>query len=355
MSWQPLWDFYLEQPGFALLLLGNAVFVVGALGLAVAALGLRIRNDATARHWTALEGRWEARTLEVVTDTATPEQLWALVDRRDRLRFLNFLLRFARRLTGTERRRVDELAGPYLDLVLPQLQARSPERRARAIQTLTTLGARKYAAQVVRSLDDPSPLVAMVAARSLARRESPDFAVSILRHLHRFGDWRPSFLASMLASIGSAVAPALRQALADPAFEPKTRAVAADALRELNDYASADVAGAVLDETTDRDLLVATLGLLAHVGRNDQVAAIRRHLADREPIVRSRVMSVLGRIGTAEDAETLVQAFDDPSPWVALRAAEAMYESRNPALARLAESDHPRAPLARQMLTGGGA
>ena len=354
MTGSRLWDFYLEQPGFALLLLGNAIFVIGALALAVAALLLRIRNDRTAQHWMGLEAKWEARTVEVLTEAATPEQLWALVDRRDRLRFLNFLLRFARRLTGTERRRVDELAAPYLDLVLPQLKARSPERRARAIQTLTTLGARKYASQVVRSLDDPSPLVSMVAARSLARRDSPDFAAAILRRLHRFGDWRPSFLASMLASIGPAVAPALRQALADRTFDPKTRCVAADALRELNDYASADVAGAVLDETVDRDLLVATLGLLAQVGRNDQVAAIRRHL-DGGPIVRSRVMSVLGRIGTAEDADTLVQAFDDPSPWVALRAAEAMYESRNPALARLADSDHPRAALARQMLTGGGA
>lgn len=355
MTWNDLWEFYLEQPGYALLLLGNAVFVIGALGLAVAALLLRVRNDRTARHWRALEERWESRTVEVLTEARTPDQLWALVSRRDELRFLNFLLRFARRLTGTERRRVDELAAPYLDRVLPQLRARSPERRARAIQTLTTLGARKYAPQVVRSLDDPSPLVAMVAARSLARRESPDFAAPILRRLHRFGDWRPSFLASMLASIGPAVAPALRQALADPTFDPKTRCVAADALRELNDYASADVAGAVLDQATDRDLLAATLSLLAHVGRNDQVEAIRRHLASPEPIVRSRVMSVLGRIGTEADARTLVEAFDDPSPWVALRAAEAMYESHNPALAALAESDHPRAPLARQMLTGGGA
>lgn len=350
-----LWDFYLEQPGLALLLLGNAVFVLGAFGLAVVALLLRIRNDRTARHWAALETRWETRTVEVLTEATQPEQLWALVDRRDRLRFLNFLLRFARRLTGTERRRVDELAAPYLDLLLPQLRARSPERRARAIQTLTTLGSLKYASQVVRSLDDPSPLVAMVAARSLARRERPDFAAAILRRLHRFGHWRPSFLASMLASIGPAVAPALRQAFADRSFEPKSRGVAADALRELNDYASAEVAGAVLDETTDRELLVATLGLLAQVGRNDQVAAIRRHLAHQEPIVRSRVMSVLGRIGTAEDAETLVAAFDDPSPWVALRAAEALHESRNPALARLAASDHPRSALARQMLAGGGA
>lgn len=349
------WDFYLEQPGLTLLIVGNILFVLGAFLLAVGALLLRIRNDRKAGHWSALERRWEERTLEVLTGAATPEQLWELVERRDRLRFLSFMLRFARRLTGTERRRVDELAAPYLDRILPQLRSRSPERRARAIQTLTTLGASRYAPQVVRSLDDPSPLVAMVAARSLARRERPDFSSAILRRLHRFDTWRPSFLASMLAQIGPAVAPALRNALADGTFDPKTRAVAAEALRELNDYAAADAAAEALRDTTDRDLLISSLGLLAHVGRADQIAAIRPLLGTADPIVKSRVMSVLGRIGGPDDADTLVRAFDDPSPWVALRAAEAMLESNNPALERLAASEHPRAPLARQLLAGGAA
>ena len=82
---------------------------------------------------------------------------------------------------------------------------------------------------------------------------------------------------------------------------------------------------------------------------------MRRHLASAEPIVRARVASVLGRIGAAEDIAKLIAAFDDPSPWVALRAAEALHERRDPALADLAESGHPRAALARQMLRGGSA
>ncbi|MBL8989394.1 MAG: hypothetical protein JNJ80_24170 [Gemmatimonadetes bacterium] len=350
-----LWAFYLESPGLSLLILGNVVFVAGAFGLAAAALLLRIRNDRKAAHWGSLERRWEAKTVEVVTEIDRPEALWALVDKADALRFLNFLLRFARRLTGAERKRVDELAAPYLDRILPQLRARSAERRARAIQTLTTLGSRRYATQVLASLDDPSPLVAMVAARSLARRESPDFAEPILRRLERFQHWRPSFLASMLASIGPAVAPALRAALVDPRYAPRVRSVAADALRELNDYLSADAAAQVLGEATDRDLLIAALGLIAHVGRADQVEVVRHHAEAAEPIVRSRAMSALGRIGSAADADRLIQAFDDPSPWVALRAAEALYEARNPALATIASSDHPRAPLARQILAGGSA
>ncbi len=355
MTWQRLWQFYLDRPELTLVILGDVLFAFGALGLAAAALGLRLRNDAKARRWTALEARWEARTLQVLTDLEPAEHLFALVEKRDRLPFLGFLLRFARRLTGQERKRVDELAAPYLDGILPQLESRVPERRARAIQTLTILGRRRYASQVEQALDDPSPLVAMVAARSLARRESPDFADLILQRLHKFGHWRPSFLASMLASIGPAVAPALRKALASPSYDDQVRAVAADALRELNDYAAADVAVGVLPDTSDRELLVAALGLLGHVGRTEHAPAIRRHVDANEPIVRSRAIAALGHIGAPDDGPRLIRAFDDPSPWVALRAAEAMYDAREPALARLAESDHPRAPLARQMLIGRGA
>jgi len=355
VNWPRILGSLLERPGLALLILGNAVFLLGTVSLALTALILRIRNDRKAGHWQRLEELWETKTLEVVTETRPPEAVWAVVAPKEELHFVNFLLRFARRLTGTERKRVDDLAAPYLDRLLPQLKGRQPERRARAIQTLATLGQRRYHAQIERSLADPSPLVSMVAARSLARRESPDFAVSILGHLHRFGHWRPSFLASMLASVGPAVAPALRKALADPAFDPKVRAVAADALRELNDYAAGDVAAAALTTTTDKELLIAALGLLAQVGRAEHLPAVRRHLTAPEAIVRARVASVLGRIGSAEDIKRLEDTFNDPSPWVALRAAEALHERRDPALAALAASDHPRAPLARQMLKGGGA
>jgi HEAT repeat protein len=159
----------------------------------------------------------------------------------------------------------------------------------------------------------------------------------------------------MLASVGPAVAPALRAAFADGRYQPRVRSVAADALRELNDYPSADLAARVLSEATDRDLLIATLGLIAHIGRADQVEVVRKHLAAPEPIVRSRAITALGRIGSPDDMATLVAAFSDPSPWVALRAAEALHEARDPALTRLAASDHPRASLARQMLAGGSA
>lgn len=210
-----IWESYLREPALTLLIIGIVVFTAAALILALAAVLLRLGNDRKARRWGRLEAAWEPACLDVVVGQEPLERMWALVAPRDRRYFLNFLLRFAKRVSGPERRIVDELAEPYLDLVVPQLRYRTPERRARAVQTLSKLGRRRYANRLLQALDDPSPLVAMVAARALARRESPDFAGAILQRLHRFDQWRPSFLASMLAAMGPAVAPTLRLALAD--------------------------------------------------------------------------------------------------------------------------------------------
>lgn len=353
MNWSRWWEFYLRDSDLALLILGNLVFGAAAVGLAIVAVALRISNDSIARRWTRLEKRWEPLSLEVVVGLTPPERLWALVGRKDRLRFVNYLLRFAKRVSGSERRIVDDLAAPYLDLLLPQLTRRTPERRARAVQTLSTLGSRRYMDVILRALDDASPLVAMVAARSLARTGSPEYAAGILGRMHRFDQWRPSFLASMLATMGPAVAPALRQALADRGYAPGVRAVAADALRELHDYVSADAAALVLDESTDRNLLAATLNLMAHVGRAEHLPAIRRHASSEEPILRARAITALGHVGAAEDLPFIVGAFHDDSSWVVLRAGEALLEAgATDKLTALARLESPRAQMAQQLLAG---
>ena len=353
MNWSRLWEFYLRDSDLALLILGNLVFGIAALGLALVAIALRISNDSKARRWTRLEQRWEPLSLEVVVGLTPPERLWALVGPEDRLRFVNYLLRFAKRVSGSERRIVDDLAAPYLDLLLPQLSRRTPERRARAVQTLSTLGSRRYMEVILRALDDPSPLVAMVAARSLARTGSPEYAAGILSRMHRFDQWRPSFLASMLATMGPAVAPALRTVLADPGYASSVRSVAADALRELHDYVSADAAALVLDQSPDRNLIAAVLNLLAHVGRAEHLPAVRRHATSTEPIVRARAIAVLGHVGAAEDLPFIVGAFHDDSSWVVLRAGEALLEARaTDKLEALARMETPQGQMAQQLLAG---
>jgi len=232
-----------------------------------------------------------------------------------------------------------------------QLGSRSAEVRARAVQTLSLLGADAHRAEVRRALDDPSPLVAMVAARALARGRDPDHAAAILLHLERFDEWSPRFLAAMLASMGPDAAAPLCDTLADPSRSASARAVAADALRALHDLPAADVAAAVLGTSTDREIVAACLRLLAALGRPAHLPRIRPLLTSPDAVVRAAAIRALAGVGSADEREWLRSALEDPSPWVALEAAEGLLESGGgDILHALAASDHPRAVLARQVL-----
>ena len=313
-------------PDPALRLLG-----LGLLGLLLLiavlirlALSYRTANNRTRAQWTRREGVWEPAVLGVLGGTLADAELHRQVGLADRLYFIEYLLRFARRLQGEERAVIERLAAPYLPLIAARLDQRDDEFRARAISTLSALGLQEYGRQVVAALDDRSDLVAMVAARSLARPGSPEYAEEILRRLGRFRQWRPSFLASILAQMGLEAAPVLRQTLTDSTVDPGVRAVAAEALRELHDPAAADPAAEVVRTNHERDLVAASLGMLMEVGQQHHVEAVRPLIASKEPILRARAYAIIARLGGAEDVVMIRQAFRDDSPWVTIRVVDTL-------------------------------
>ena len=343
----------MDSGGPTLYLLSAAIGGLAGLALAFAALALflRWRNAVRARRWGALEARWERTLLEVLAGDAPADALAPLVAPRDGSFFVGMLMRYARRLRGAERDTVVRIAQPYLGRIARQLRLRSAERRARAVQTLSVLGAEAYRDVVRRALDDPSPLVAMVAARALARGRDAEHGAAILARLERFDEWSARYLASMLAGMGAEVAAPLCDTLADPARAAWVRAVAADALTMLHDLPAADVAAAVLGATDDRELLAANLRLLAALGRPAHVPRIRPLASSGDAVVRAMATRALAALGDETVRARLRDALDDPSPWVAHEAAAGLAESGGGEILRaLADSDHPRAVLARQAL-----
>jgi HEAT repeat protein len=340
---------------FPLIVLSVVIAVLSALSLAfgVVALALRFANARKARRWGALERRWNTALLDVLSGDSTVDALQGLVGPRDHSYFLAFLLRLLRRLRGAERDTLIALAQPHLPAILWQLDSRIPEVRARAVQTLSLLGADAYRAAVLSALADRSPLVSMVAARALARGRDPQHAAAILHHLENFDEWSPRFLAAMLASMGPDAAAPLCDTLLDPSRPASVRAVAADALRALNDLHAADVAAAALGSATDRELVAACLRLLAALGRPEHLARIRPLLTSADPVARGAATRALASLGGAAERPQLRSALDDASPWVARAAAEGLLESGGVEVLRaLAASDHPRAILAWQVLHG---
>lgn len=338
------------------LAIGIGVLMLFALGFAGSVLLLRLAHQRRAETWRVLEAKWEDAILEMLAEDRDPATFRALVAEGEELFCVGYILRYARRLTGPERELLQDLARPYLPLIVPRMRHRNARRRARAVRTLGVLGLPEYADTVAAALEDDSPLVSMVAARALARGKDPDYVAPVLDHLDRFTLWSPNFLASMLASIGSAAAPALRVVFADAKRPAEVRAVAATALAYLNDLAGGDVAVQVLGQASDRELLAAALRLIGQVGHRDHRAAVLPFLTASDFYVRATAASALGNVGEAEDLELLRVACEDDSRWVAIHAARALRDAGDiGSLQQLAASGGPRATLALQVLSEVGA
>jgi hypothetical protein len=349
-------DYGLGEQLLLFLAISIGALFLCAVAFAVTVIVLRIRNQRKAERWKELEAKWEVAIFDVIAGDAAPERLWNLVAEDERIYCVDYILQFARRVTGEERRRLAALARPFLPVVAERVRSRDPQRRARAVQTLGELGLDSYADEVILALDDASPLVAMVAARALAREEHASHLGPVLSHLHRLTDWSPSFLAAMLSFVGPSAAPALRSELADPRRPPKVRAVIARALMNLNDYDAANVAARILEDESDRELVTSVLRLLAAIGREEHLPLVRRAARSDDFVVRAQAATALGNLGQREDMALLRDACEDDSQWVALRAARALRDAGEvERLAELAESDRPHAVLAMQVLSERGS
>lgn len=349
-------DWFLRLSATDRLLAAIVAATVALLLIAVAFVlltaALRLGNLRRERTRAELERRWTPLLLARLSDEIPPERVWSEVGRADAPFFIEYLLRYITRFIGDERERVRELAAPYLDIVVRQLDSPRPEVRARAVQTLVRLGFERHRERAIDALDDPSDTVAMVAARALAMREHSALAPLLLRRLQRFRYWEPGYLASMFVSMGSDVVPALRAIFEDDDADPLTRRVAADALFELDDIASADTAERVAWTTDDDELAAACLHLLSRVGRPDQAVVCRRALATRSPLRRLRAAQGLGSIGGDEDLLRLQAALDDESAWVRLAAARAILDIAGAdALVAMTADDPGRDLVAREVLS----
>ena len=330
----------------ATLLLNTSVF------FAALALALRFRNNIKTRRLTQLHHRWEPAMLEILGGAAAPEEIFERVDEVDTSHFLSFLMGYTTRLRGDEQAMVRSMAAPYLPTRVDMVRGGTAESRGNAVLMLARMGMPKYAATVAGALQDESPTVAMIAARSLFRPGHEEYFPAVLENLSRFTMWSRSFLASMLAGGGPRAAPHLREILRDADQPPLARAVASDALRDLNDLESVDVAMELLASEPDRELVAGCLRIIKQLGHRDHVPAVRSKAASRDPVIRATAASALGAIGGPSEIPLLRDTLDDPSFWVSLEAARGLRALGDGAtLERHVASGGPGSILARQVLS----
>ncbi len=345
----------------AFLVVTTAVLVLVFLSIlfSLYAIWLRARNALRARMWADREARWTDLTLEAVAGERSVEEVVAKVRPLrtgrlsfgdERLPFLDFLLRYARRLSGRERDRVRELAVPFLFELERRLKDQDPYRRARAVQSLGALGLPHHDDTLVRAVQDDSPVVSMLAARALASKGGAKYAGPILENLHRFEHWGSDYVRSLLVSLGPAAAPQLREVMRDERRSTRIRVLATDALRSLHDLDAVSPAAEILSEGPEPDLAAAILRMFAVLGGPEQVELVKSFLEHPHFAVRAAAYSALGALG-ADGGGLLEEGLEDSSPWVALHAARGMREQGARArLLELAESSHPGAVAAAQVL-----
>jgi HEAT repeat protein len=348
----PGWlDPYRETILVGLIGLAGALFVVTLLfsAYAVVLRWVTERRDARRR---AMAERWQPALLDVLAHPENVQDVRRLVEENRRMHFVGFVLQFARRMRGDEVDILREVVRPYMGLIAERLESDRVEVRARAVQTLGTLGLPEHEDAVIGALDDRSPLVAMVAARALTKEENALYAPAVLAKVHRFSDWNRPYLASMLAAMGPELSEGLRRGLADEGAEPWTRSVMAEALRLQKDFRAGDVAAQVAATTADKDLLVDLLRLLSEVGRPEHLRVIRPHVQSHDEAVRALALKALGRLGGPDDVPMLLEALDDEFTWAALYAARGVRESGGRHLLQVEASsaNDRRARLAAQVL-----
>lgn len=329
------------------------LFLLSA-GFAVYTIFLRVSNDRRAARWKRLEASWEPAVLDVLGGTGSMPDLLARIPPEETLLFLDYLLRLATRVRGKDHDTLAELARPLLGALDRRTREGDLTQRARAVRTLGALGMRDHAPAIIAALTDPAPLVAMVAARALAKPENAQYMVHVLAHLDRFEQWSRSFLCAMLVAVGPEAAAAIRGTLSDRSRPARIRAIAADALRQLRDPAAADTAVEVLAGESDRNLVTACLRLLGSIGVPSSRAAVLVHCTSPDDVVRGAALSALARVGNEADFPTLRTGMEDVSPWVAIQAARGLRDGGDRAwLQGLADAKHPRSALALQVLAEG--
>lgn len=370
---------------FVIIVATFTLFLISC-AFAVTVVFLRRGNEKKAEYLSRLEKIWEPRLLDYLHGEVDTSHICEKVEKEDKYYFVEFLSKHARRIKGKEMERLQLLAAPFLDGIEDRTQGGDAERRARAVQTLGLLSATKYRSIIISALDDDAPLVAMTAAWAIMRNPDEEGLHAVVAHLERFDNWSPMFLAAMLQSVGNEIAPALRNAFSDASRAAWVRVACANALRDMYDLRASRTAAAVLeneygagqkteegsaeehgmkrsdfeeagrgtdsrDIEKERDLPAACLRLIGEVGKPEQIKFVRAFLQNEDYVLRAVAATTLGRLAMKEDHDTLRSMLEDPSPWVAVHAARALREvAGRKELEVLAESEHPRAGIARQIL-----
>lgn len=340
-----------SNPMVLLITLYIGVLICIAIVLVLITIRLHRKNQRTAQKWSEMEQRWQPLLLRAISGEAWPEEIQENIYPGEGFYFIDYLMRYAEKLSGDSRKQATILAAPYLPQLIKRMKKGDAEQRARAILTLSILAPEEHQSRMVEALEDPSPLVATMAARALAENGAIEYLKPILEKMPRFRSWSQNYLVSMLVALGKAQPEHLREALVLSHQPNWVKTVIIKALTEINDWNTLPLAVQFLQEDAHREVQAAALQFLARIGHHGLLDLIRKKCHHEDFVIRLNAVKALANLGSGEDRELMLQLLHDPSQWIAYQAALALKSTHNlQDLLTIALSGHPRSELAKEVL-----
>lgn len=297
---------------------GLAVFLLTLL-LLLSIVLLRQAGNRRERRQQGLFERWQPVFIHAAEDLPV---VLPKPGRRERQSVLFLWIHFTEALRGTAHPRLRQLA---LDLGLERtalelLQRREVRLQLMAVVALGRMQSRAAWEWLTSHLDDPNPILSLLAARSLLQIDFRHAGPPVLAAVARRNDWPFAKISAMLREIPTNylavfVVDALRQAA--PPSLPRLIGL-------LDGTHWGDVANVIqpyLETDQPTDVIAAALRVCRHPHTLD---AVRRLATHEHWVVRARAAETLGKIGVEQDRFRLQAMLGDPEWWVRYRAGMAL-------------------------------
>jgi HEAT repeat protein len=217
------------------------------------------------------------------------------------------------------------------------LRRRGVVRRARAAGALGSLGDRPAVPDLCRLLEDPHLDVQVTAVHALGRVGDPAACGPLIASLATSHPTPSQLVANSLAQIGRPAVPDLIKALDDPS--PLVRTTALDALRLLGAAEAEERVAEVLHTELSLEVRLHAVAALGRFGGRAAVAPLLAAADTTQPTrLRAAAARALGELGALAAVPPLRALLSSSDYWVAHEAAGALLAVGSDGAAALAEA-----------------
>lgn len=257
-------------------------------------------------------------------------------------------------------------------------------RRLRAAVALAEIGDESAAPALMRHLDDREPEIRIQAARGLGRIRWTPAIDPIVWRFHIETPWVRARFSDTLVGFGTvATWPLIAYIRINHRFESKGPVMALRTLAQIQDQQAVTPLLSILEESEDLEVEIAAIETLGELGNPEALLALLSRLDSERSELRAKAAAALGWLGEpnalqslrrmlsdgdwwvrrasagaiarlAGGIDVLYQALDDPDPFAADAAAEALADAGELVNARRNAGDDEVHPLLAHMAMGAG-